>query len=215
MLNNQLVNLTPGFGIPLVFFLFYEYNYGRQVDNRDEIKKLILALVKARPVIGTEFEVKNNAFREDQKKILSTSVLKIGRTFEFNHWIDATDLGDVETKINSSGALLIKYEVEFADAETRESYSAHVENSARQIIENPDDGDENERKEIVNRMILKIGDSVKKENLGTDLYQFIRPPLNYRLHWSLKILELIVGNQQKIEEATIKKIISQQCTDIL
>ena len=104
---------------------------------------------------------------------------RMEKRFKYNHWIDTTDLVDIDSKIDSSlYSLVIMLKVKFSDLETEQAYKEHVEQFSREIRERfPND------RPITTSMKLRIG-SIENEKLFERLNNV---HLLQNLHWSIRI----------------------------
>ena len=191
----------------MTFTLFVEYRHLYEQhkeyvrDRHDDIKNKIQRLVNEKPSIITSFKVFQQVFCG--KNILLSEKESL---FEYNSWIDVTDHVDIDSKIDSSVALLIKFKVEFADLETEKSYKEHVEEFSNQVLESHGD-DVN----ITTTTTIKLG-SVTKEKcieIDEDFLFYVQ-----RLHWLLKIF-IWFKKKFDVKTVIIKKNVSIQLEEIL
>ena len=169
----------------------------------NHIKNEIQSLVNEKPSIITSSKVFQQVFCG--KNILLSEKESL---FEYNSWIDVTDLVDIDSKIESSGALSIKFKVEFADLETEKSYKEHVEQFSNQVLESYGDD-----VGITTNMIIKLGRLIHGNIISCNdhLLFYI-----HRLHWSLMIfIWLNEKINYKVQTVLIKKIVTMDHEEIV
>ena len=192
----------------LTLIVEYYHLYEQQkeyIRNRRlyHIKNEIQRLVNEKPSIITSSKVFQQVFCG--KNIL---LIEKESIFEYNSWIDVTDLVDIDSKIDSSVALSIKFKVEFADLETEKSYKEHVEQFSNHVLESYGDG-----VEMTTNMIVKLG-MLKHGNIiscNDNLFYYVR-----RLHWSLRIFFWL--NEKihlKVQTVLVKKIVTMNHEEIV
>ena len=132
------------------------------------------------------------------------------KRFEYDDWMDVTDIVDIESKIESSLRLLVKFEIEFDNVETEQSYKDHVEQFSKEVRGNC--GEENE--EIVRALNIDIG-SIRNERMFDNL-QISQDSFEYKMlqqfHWIFELIFWLLKMMyyDKTETIIIKKIITNK-----
>ena len=197
----------------IVYFCYiaYKENAKNRLKNNDDkirrknLQKEIEHLTKEKFILFTSCAMV-------KKKSASINVVKNLKAFEYDEWMDVTDLVDIESKIESSLRLLVKFEIEFDNVETEQSYKDHVEQFSTEVRDNC--GEENG--EIATALNVEIGSIRNGKMFGSCMSRTYGPPFLYRVlqefHWIFYLIHWILKfvYDRKIQTITIKKVIMKQ-----
>ena len=193
------IGLAISLGIILIGYFCYIIYKEDEIwgNNNDEIRRMDL-----------QKEIENLT---KEKCILFTSceVVKNEKRFEYDDWMDLTDLVDIKSKIESSLRLFVKFEIEFDNVETEQSYKDHVEQFSKEVRDNC--GEENG--EIATALNVEIG-STRNERLfdNSQIFDSFEYKMLQQFNWIIELIywSLKMMYYDKTETIIIKKIITNK-----
>ena len=177
-----------------IFFVMLLPEYHKMYKNcknrSSELSQRIKKITKEIPSITTYSEE-----HETEKR------------FEYDHWMDTTDLVDIDSRILcSSLPLLIIFKVNFSDLETEQAYKEHVEQFSKEI---PDDDPDGCIKSA--SMKLKFG-LIENEMLHEECNDFLK--LLQSVHWLIRFYRWLM-NKDGRTIIIIEKVVSIKIEPII
>ena len=130
-------------------------------------------------------------------------------SFEFDNWIEMTDLVEIQSKTNDLcfHPIRIKLKVDFDDVETENAYKDH-----ERIFSRRAQGAWFLNDAETTRMNIQCG-SVQNEKLFLPRDCFI-PYYFLNIHWSISMLAWFQNKLYREKIITIKKVVSIRCDRI-